>query len=70
MKTMAELQGILHEDKRYVAYRELLKKYGFDFKTATIDNKIYEQIENILKEYDKPVKLAVLDEMYKIICQK
>lgn len=63
----AIIKNAIQTDARYIAYKKLLQEYGFDFKTAIIDNKIYEQIENILKEYDKPVKLAVLDEMYKKI---
>jgi len=61
------IQEAIQTDARYLAYREQLKNFGFEFATASIDPIIYEQIENILKDYPRPVKLKILDECWKQI---
>lgn len=66
-KARLELQKIIHEDERYVSYKELLKSYGFDFKTITIPEQTYTDLQNILKDFPKEVKLKVLDETWKLI---
>ena len=63
----AELQKILHEDKRYIAYKELLKKYGFIFETVTVPEEVYTDIQEILQDFPKEVKLKILDETWKLI---
>lgn len=63
----AELQKIIREDKRYIAYKKSLQDYGFIFETMTIDEKVFTDIKEVLKDFPKEVKLKVLDETWKLI---
>lgn len=66
----AELKKIIQQNEKYLEYKNRLKEYGLDFKTVTVDEKIYEDLENIISGYEKPVQKIIIDEMYKKICQK
>ncbi len=64
MRARAELQKIIREDKRYVLYREQLKKFGMDLKTVQIDEKVYDDLSGVLKDFPVPAKLKIIDNLY------
>ena len=66
-KAKAELKKIIQQNEKYLEYKNRLKEYGLDFKTVTVDEKIYEDLENIISGYEKPVQKIIIDEMYKKI---
>ena len=35
-----------------------------DFKTETVDDKIYEDLENVLKDFHPKAKLKIIDNLY------
>ncbi len=51
-------------------YKNKLQEMGLDLKKVDIPDKIYDDIENVIKDYDRPVKLKVLDMVYKKIKTK
>ncbi len=63
----AELQKIIKQHPKYISYREQLSEMGLDLRTATIDEKTYTDIQEVLKKYPVPVRLAILDETWKLI---
>ena len=60
----AELKNIIQTDARYIAYKKLLKEYSFDFKTVAVDENVYNQIEEALKDFPRRAQLAILDQAY------
>ncbi|MCD4693299.1 MAG: hypothetical protein K8R79_10320 [Calditrichales bacterium] len=64
MRARAELQKIIREDKRYVSYREQLKRFGMDLKTVQVDEKVYDDLSGVLKDFPVPAKLKIIDNLY------
>ena len=65
----AELQKILHEDKRYIDYKNLLKKYGFIFEKIDVPEEVYIDLQEVLKPYHKDASLKIIDELYMIVAK-
>jgi hypothetical protein len=57
----------IQKNEKYKDYMELLREYGFSFETAIIPEKTYTDIQEILQDFPKEVKLKVLDETWKMI---
>ena len=61
----------IEQNEKYLEYRELLKKYNLDdlMGENSVDDKTYDGIHEILKEFPEKIKLKILDVCYKEIAQ-
>jgi len=64
------VQEAIYLDSRYVAYKKLLKEFDFDFKTISIDENIFDDIQELLKGYPRKVQLSLLDEVYMMVAKQ
>ena len=48
-------------------YKKQLSNMGLDLREVDVPDKIFEEIQDLLKGYEKPVQLKILDEVYKQI---
>ena len=69
-KAKTELKKIISQHPKMKAYKKDLAEMGLSLKRVEIPDTIYEQLQEIIAEYDKPLQLSVLDETYKKICQQ
>jgi len=54
----------IRQSKKYIEYKNLLQEYGLDMKQVDIPNDVFTDIQQIIKEYDKPLQLKIIDEVY------
>jgi hypothetical protein len=65
-KAKAIIKEAIQTDERYISYREQLLEMGIDFFEGdkTVDDKVYDDIHEILKEFPEKIKLKILDIVY------
>jgi len=63
------IKKAISEHPKMKDYKKRLSEMGLDLKTVDVPEKIYEQINKILKDYDHTAKLKILDEAYKQIAK-
>jgi len=61
------IKEAIKQHPKYINYKKRLSEMGLDLQKVDIPDKIYDDIENVIKDYDRPVKLKVLDMVYKKI---
>lgn len=64
IKAKAIIKEAISQHPKMKKYKDQLREMGMDFKTETVDDKIYEDIENVLNEYDRELQLKILDHAY------
>ena len=60
----ALIKDVIQNDARYIAYKKQLKEYGFFFEKVDVPEKIYEDLENVLKDFHPEAKLKIIDNLY------
>ena len=63
-KAKEELRKIIKNHQKMKEYKKRLAGIGLDLKKIDVPDKIFEQIEDILKDYERPAQLIILDAMY------
>ena len=58
------LKNIIQKNPRYISYKKQLAEMGLDLRIATIPEKVYEDIENVIASYHPAARLRILDETY------
>ena len=58
----AELKKIISENPKYIAYKKQLSEMGFEI--CDVDENVYENLHEVIKEYPIQVRLKILDELY------
>jgi len=68
-KAKTIIKEAIQTDERYIAYKNQLKEYGLNFHFVTVEDKIYEDLENVIKEYHPEAQLKIIDNLYLKIAQ-
>jgi hypothetical protein len=70
VKARSELQKIIRNHPKMKAYKKQLSDMGLDLKEVDVPELVFEKVQDVLKEYDTPVKLKIIDIVYKQIATK
>lgn len=70
VEARAELKRVMLKNEKYITWKNQLKELGLDFKICDVDENIYEQIEEVLKDFHPNAQKKIIDNVYKDICEK
>ncbi len=59
----------IQQNLKYIAYKKQLSEMGLDLETVTVDEKVYDDLSGVLKDFTVPAKLKIIDELYKKIAK-
>ena len=54
----------ISEHPKMQEFKTALSEMGLDYKKVSVPDSIYEDLENVIAGYDKPVQLKILDAVY------
>ena len=67
IKAKKYIKEAIQKNQTYLDYKKRLSEMGLDLQKVDIPDKIYDDIENVIKDYDRPLQLKILDRTYRII---
>ncbi len=63
----AIIREAIQTDARYLDYKQSLSKHGMNLKKVDVPEQTYDDIQEILQDFPKEVRLKILDETWKLI---